>query len=140
MKKLIQVGIILLILAPCVIFVPSFFQKGGVDTINFLIIPLVIFICSCLYILPVSTFSKVEKLALIIVSSSTSLITSTTISYYFVAHMYSDKTWLLWEKKEKVIVNLFYFVIAILFIIFLVELYVRLMGSRAVYKKSDSVE
>ena len=107
-----------------IIYAPSHFQKGGVDSILYWLVPGIIFSCSIIWVSS-NTFKLIEKVLLAGISSFLSLLVSTFfIAEQFIKIRYSDKTWFLWDTDERLIMNAVYYGTTILLVIISIELYI----------------
>ncbi|MEZ4804382.1 MAG: hypothetical protein R2852_02560 [Bacteroidia bacterium] len=94
----------------CIIFLPSHFQKGGVDNDFNLIIALFIITISILIFLRFENFPWLERVLISLPFAFFSLfITTLILGPMFVELFYNDKTWFLWETKHRLFINAIYY-------------------------------
>jgi uncharacterized membrane protein YhaH (DUF805 family) len=114
-------------------FLPSVYQKGGVDTDFYYIISMMVFVFSLMitYLRDIKFPGGFILSALFAVISL--FLTTVLIVLYLVDKIYDDKTWFLWETKHRLFVNSLYYGINIILLIIMAYTYKKVR--RQVLKK-----
>lgn len=88
-----------------IVCTPSINQKGGVNNLIILLMPITILILAALFFLQSTFLTLLEKILSTVLFSIIGVVISLLIANFIFEIRHSNKTWFLWEFDEKVIYN-----------------------------------
>jgi hypothetical protein len=120
-------GLIMIMLLLWIVLIPSPFQKGGIAyELNF-IIPLFVGVISLLINLLIRNSGLLESVFIAFLFAFISLfITSFIIVPPIVEFFYGDRTWSLWEIKNRIFINTIYYGLNTIILILLTSIYLKI--------------
>lgn len=114
-------------------YMPSHFQKGGVNRHYYYLIPAGIYISAFVWILFNKNYKWIERIGLAIISPFVALFISTFfIMPPYLLLRYRTKTWFLWENQERIITNAIYYGVTFLLVYSLIEQYKWIKKRKAI--------